>query len=86
MPLSPVERLGFFDQSMALAKCLAVAEAQMLGENAVGEGWMMKMVIMMMTMMKMGKMKKISSYQRGATAFHLAYSVPFAGFLKGYSI
>ncbi|CAL1134795.1 unnamed protein product [Cladocopium goreaui] len=28
LPLSPVERLGFFDQSMALAKCLAVAEAQ----------------------------------------------------------
>ena len=42
LPLSPVERLGFFDQSMALAKCLAVAEAQMLGENMswgrVGDG------------------------------------------------
>ena len=28
LPLSPVERLGFFDQSMAFVKCLAVAEAQ----------------------------------------------------------
>eukprot|EP00435_Cladocopium_sp_Y103_P073803 s100_g45.t1 len=33
LPLSPVERLGFFDQSMALAKCLAAAEAQTLGEK-----------------------------------------------------
>lgn len=33
LPLSPVERLGFFDQSMALAKCLAMAEAQMLRQH-----------------------------------------------------
>ncbi|CAK9114393.1 Uncharacterized protein SCF082_LOCUS53005 [Durusdinium trenchii] len=31
LELSPVERLGLFDQSMALVRCLAMAEAQSLG-------------------------------------------------------